>query len=76
MPKLIEAIDNELHRFNFRNVINTVESFHQLFKQQSEIKILKEDGLADIHRMLNRYLVDTLSQSKKDITGYEFTKLI
>mgnify|MGYP006110579439 CR=1 FL=1 len=33
MPSLIEACDNELHRFKFRNVINMLESFENMHQK-------------------------------------------
>ena len=78
MPNLIDALDGELHRLNFRNVINIVNTFHQIYDAQKKnpVKIMKEAHLADVHRMQNRYLQEYLSQSKKEITGSDFTNMM
>jgi hypothetical protein len=36
VPKIIEALDGELHRLNFRNLVNIVEAFHSLYEGQAE----------------------------------------
>jgi len=74
MPALINAIDSDLHRYKFRNVINLLTSFTDIHTSKPEI--VTSDQLSTLHRMMNKYLVEYISQNKKDINGSEYANLI
>ena len=38
--------------------------------------VVSEKEMADLHRIVNKYLVEYVSQSKKDIQGSDFATLI
>jgi hypothetical protein len=78
VPQVINAIDHDLHRMQFRNVISLLRSFQDIFKAQGKagVKVLSRDQLATMHRMVSKYLNEYVSQSKKEINGAEYATLI
>lgn len=72
MPKLIESINLDLNRFNFRNLINVLGSFQKLHSQVmsfNEQPFLQAKQMSDVHRMASRYISEYISTNYKDING-------
>jgi hypothetical protein len=64
MPSLINSIDKDLYRFKFRDVINLVIAYQDMrcLSEDASVEIVSCDQMANIHRMVNMYLVEYLSQ--------------
>ena len=73
IPKLINVIDADLHRFSFRNIISIISSFQNIYNTS---KLLDSDDMATLHRMTNKYIIEYLSQRKKEINGAEYADMV
>jgi hypothetical protein len=69
MPQMIEEIDKDLYRFKFRHVISILKSLNR-------VDLLSKELMANLHRMVNKYLVEYISTNKKDINGSEYATLV
>ena len=78
MPSLIDSIDMDLYRFKFRHVISMLIRFNQMRQrsEEGEVEVISVDQMATIHRMANKYLVEYISQQKKEIGGSDYANLI
>lgn len=78
VPQLIQTIDDDLHRFAFKNIISTVKSFQEMFEMQDThgLQIVTKNDFATIHRMLNKFIVQYIEKNKQEITGTDYANLI
>lgn len=64
---LIDSIDNDLHRYKIKAVIDNLKSFQEIAALDNSL--VSRSQMEAVHRITSKYMGEYISQSKKEIIG-------